>query len=323
MNPPDLIRKTLLVDSRIPPPARRLESLVQQLLKLPRQQCLQAIREGAVKVNHRVDTRSGFFLIEGDLLEIEYYPPEAPPKPVAVDRRAPVEIIYEDEAIAVVLKPPALLTVPTQQRESRTVISELNRILQRRTPPQFAFVVHRLDRGVSGLLVFAKSLEIAEKLRDQFAERKPQRRYHALVYGQVTPEQGTFDSYLATDDQLNRYSTDDEEAGQHAITHYRVIETFADATYVEVWLETGRRNQIRVHFAEAGFPLIGDERYARDRKPHRAWPVRRIALHALTLGIAHPTTGKLLQLESKLPGEFTNFFQVLKRKSRDKRRDKQ
>jgi 23S rRNA pseudouridine1911/1915/1917 synthase len=113
---------------------------------------------------------------------------------------------------------------------------------------------------------------------------------------------------LATDDHLNRFSTEDEESGQHAITHYRILNRFADATHVEVWLETGRRNQIRVHFAEAGHPLFGDERYAPDQVPHKNWSSRRIALHALTLGIDHPTTGKAMLFESRLPLEFETFF---------------
>lgn len=302
------IRKTLQISSQIPPPARRLEALVQQLLQLPRQQCLHAIRDGAVKVNRRVDTRGARFLEEGDWIEIDYTPPPVKVKGPVADKRLPVEIVYEDEAIVIVHKPPALLTVPTAMRESRTVISDLNRMLQRRHPAEEAFVVHRLDRGVSGILVFAKSVELAERMRDQFAARKPKRQYHALVYGVIEKDRGTFDSFLATDEHLNRFSTDDEETGQHAITHYRVLQRYEDATHVEVWLETGRRNQIRVHFAEAGHPLLGDERYARDREPHKHWPARRIALHALTLGIDHPVTGKAMFFESRLPVEFDAFL---------------
>lgn len=302
------IRKSLQITDRIPPPARRMEALVQQLLQLPRQQCLNAIRDGAVKVNNRIDTRGARFLEEGDWLEIDYTPPPVRVKSPVANRRSPIEIVYEDEAILVVLKPPALLTVPTVMRESRTVIGDLNRILQRRHPAEEAFVVHRLDRGVSGILVFAKSVELAETMRNQFAARKPKRQYHALVYGLIEKETGTFDTFLATDDHLNRYSTDDEESGQHAITHYRVLNRFADTTHVEVWLETGRRNQIRVHLAEAGHPLLGDERYAREQEPHKQWNSRRIALHALTLGIEHPITGKPMFFESRLPDEFEAFF---------------
>lgn len=311
---PETIKKSMVIGAHIPPPARRLEALVQQMLKLPRAQCLQAIREGSVKVNQKVDTRGARFVDEGDFIEVEFTPPVVVQKAPVADRREPVEIIYEDEAIVIVQKPAALLTVPTQQRESRTVISDLNRMLKRRHPPEEAFVVHRLDRGVSGVLLFAKSIELAEQMRNQFAARKPKRHYHALVYGLVSEDQGTFESYLATDENLNRYSTDDEAEGQHAITHFRVLRRFSDATYVEVWLETGRRNQIRVHFAEAGHPIIGDERYARHEQPHRHWGARRIALHALDLGITHPVTGKEMMFESRLPLEFEAFFRAEDRK---------
>lgn len=316
------IRKSLQITARIPPPARRMEALVQQLLQLPRQQCLSAIRQGAVKVNRRVDTRGARLLEEGDCIEVEYTPPPVKVRNPVADRRSPIEIVYEDDAIVVVQKPPALLTVPTLMRESRTVIGDLNRILQRRHPAEEAFVVHRLDRGVSGILVFAKSVELAEVMRNQFAARKPKRQYNALVYGVLEKDLGTFDTFLATDEHLNRYSTEDEDSGQHAITHFRVLKRFVDTTLVEIRLETGRRNQIRVHFAEAGHPLLGDERYARHETLHKHWTSRRIALHALTLGIDHPTTGQPLFFESPLPDEFQTFIRSQQPSEGDKRRKK-
>jgi 23S rRNA pseudouridine1911/1915/1917 synthase len=135
-------------------------------------------------------------LEEGDLLEIDYLAATCrfgPKAQLPIDVH-PVEIRQEDHAIVVVYKPPALLTVPTVMRESRTVIGDLNRIFQRRRPVEEAFVVHRLDRGVSGVLVFAKSVELAEAMRNQFAARKPKRQYQALVYGVVEKDTGTFDS---------------------------------------------------------------------------------------------------------------------------------
>ncbi|MCA9150850.1 MAG: hypothetical protein KDA92_16175 [Planctomycetales bacterium] len=143
-------------------------------------------------------------------------------------------------------------------------------------------------------------------MRDQFAARKPQRRYVAIVWGKVMPLEGTFRSYLTTDDKtLDQYSTDEESAGQLAVTHYRVMTHLPEATVVEVALETGRRNQIRVHFAEAGYPLLGDTRYGRDYVGNpRLWPHARIALHAQALGFDHPVTGQPLQFQSRLPREF-------------------
>src|SRR5262249_52015609 len=147
-----------------------------------------------------------------------------------------------------------------------------------------AYSVHRLDRGVSGLLVFGKTPEIVRQLKDQFAASKPEREYVAIVAGQMRQQHGTFESLLATDKDLTRFSTDDETIGQLAITTFRVVKMLGAATLVQVRLETGRRNQIRVHFAEAGHPVLGDPRYEPERAAHRRWPHKRLALHARLLG---------------------------------------
>ena len=150
------------------------------------------------------------------------------------------------------------------------------------------------------MLVFGKTREIAEELQSQFEARKPQREYAALVHGTVKPE-GRFESYLATSKSLQQYSTEDRENSQLAITHYKLERTINGASYVRVRLETGRRNQIRVHFAEAGHPILGDPRYRPDLSSHPQWRVKRIALHAATLGFTHPVSGKPLSFHAPLP----------------------
>ncbi len=300
-----MIEKSLVVSDRLPQPARKLQSVVQQLLKLSQQQAVKIIHDGGVRVNGRVVPRPQTMLEAGDRLEVAYEPEVKPAPAARGETSAPLEIIFQDEHLLVVNKPPALLTVPTPRREANTLISLLSRKLVRDRTGAEAFVVHRLDRGVSGLLVFGKRLDVAKALRDQFEQRKPERKYVALVAGHLAEESGTFRSYLATDKDLNRYSTDDETTGELAITHYRELEKLADATVVEVWLETGRRNQIRVHFAEAGHPVLGDTRYGRNT-PTR-WPYRRIALHARRLGFDHPVLGTPQVFESPLPWEMRTF----------------
>jgi 23S rRNA pseudouridine1911/1915/1917 synthase len=303
--------KSLVVDGRIPPPGRRLAALVQRLLGTGTAQAASAIRLGAVRVNRRVAKRPHAMLEVGDRVEVDVAQSAQPPAPVEKLPRSTIKIVYQDEHLVVVIKPPGLLTVPTPHREPHTAISQLTQKLGQREPGAEAFCVHRLDRGVSGLLVFAKSLAIAQAMRDQFAERKPQRRYMAFVAGRVQPPQGTIHSHLATDKDLNRYSTNDV-SGQLAITHYRVIESWPDATLVAVRLETGRRNQIRVHFAEMGHPVLGDRRYRASAAAHWAWPYRRLALHAESLAFVHPVTGKELEFHAPPPPE----FERLKRKLR-------
>lgn len=312
------MEKRLVVDERFPPPARRLESLVQQLLRVSKQEAARAIHEGAVRVNGRFVRMPATMLAVGDRLEVDYEPPVvvAPTKRVK-ESRGQVEAIFEDEHLIVVNKPAALLTVPTPYKEPVTCISLVEKRLQSAGQgDERAYCVHRLDRGVSGVLVFGKRLDVAEALRDQFAERKPERLYLAIVAGVPQQRAGTFRSHLATDGELNRYSTRDTSAGELAITHYRIVKELRGAALVEVQLETGRRNQIRVHFAEAGHPVLGDPRYGKNVRMPPQWNHRRLALHALSLGFTHPVLGRPLRFEATLPREMQAFIRSTDRSPR-------
>jgi 23S rRNA pseudouridine1911/1915/1917 synthase len=307
------LKKSFVIDARVPPPARNVLSLIQSQLKVQRSIALKLLHDGLVCVNGRVIFQPHWKLIPGDLLEIEYTPQPAVATTKQKSKRDPFEIAYDDEHLMLVVKPAGLLTVPTPKREGNTLIANINRWLERQQPGVQAYCVHRLDRGVSGLLVFAKSLEMAQALRSQFQARKPQRKYAAIVAGKVDATSGTFRSYLKTDEALNRYSTNDPEGGELAITHYEVREQFADAAIVSVQLETGRRNQIRVHFAEAGHPILGDPRYRSREAQHRYWPYSRLGLHAESLGLMHPVTGEPLQYVAPWPQEFRDFRRKAKR----------
>jgi 23S rRNA pseudouridine1911/1915/1917 synthase len=155
--------------------------------------------------------------------------------------------------------------------------------------------------------VFAKNPEIRDALREQFQEHSAERVYTAIVSGRVRDDAGTFSSYLATNRALERYSTRDPERGELAVTYFRVLARAADATFVEAQLRTGRRNQIRVHFAEAGHPVLGDSRYGSCRPPHPQWPPSRLALHASALGLIHPVSEEPVRWESPLPAPFRTF----------------
>lgn len=298
--------KQLEVSERIPLPARKLQNLVQQLMRVSRSQAQQLIQQGAAQVNGRTLRVAHTTLSVGDRLEV-FLAPAAEPRVQAAPAKSELRVQFEDDHLLVVEKPPELLTVPTPYRERVTLIS----LLEKRagSPPgePGVFCVHRLDRGVSGLLVFGKRLEIAKALRDQFEQRKPKRRYLALVAGKLAKGQGTFQSHLMTDRNLHRRSTDVPGQGELAITHYRAVQDFARATLVEVWLETGRRNQIRVHFAEAGHPVLGDPRYGGRIARPPEWPFKRLALHAVVLGFRHPVTRRELLFESPLPREMRDF----------------
>jgi 23S rRNA pseudouridine1911/1915/1917 synthase len=203
------------------------------------------------------------------------------------------EIVHQDEHVVVVDKAAGVLTVPTPRREKNTLVDLLGKALRTRV-----FVVHRLDRDTSGLLVFAKSERVARALIGSWSEHE--RRYTAIVHGVVERDEGTIESRLVTERNLDRRSTRRAGEGERAVTHYRVVRRSKDITELDVTLETGRRNQIRVHLAEMGHPIIGDTRYARNAPAARTHP-RRLALHARTLRFVHPVTKETVSFEAPLP----------------------
>jgi 23S rRNA pseudouridine1911/1915/1917 synthase len=234
------------------------------------------------------------------------------------------QVVFEDRFLIVVDKAAGVLTVPTPQGERNTLVDLLERHLQTKRPGyrpprtrntrdrrpargRFVEIVHRLDRDTSGLLVFAKDPEVRDFLRAQFQEQSAERIYLAIVAGRVRDDAGTFSSYLATNKGLGRYSTRDASRGELAVTYFRVLARGEDATLVEAQLRTGRRNQIRVHFAEAGHPVLGDPRYGTRRATHPQWPPSRLALHASALGVIHPGSGEPVRWESPPPAPFRAF----------------
>lgn len=211
-----------------------------------------------------------------------------------------VRILYEDADLIVVNKAERLLTVPTDEVLYESAESFLNTYLGGKAGETRAYHVHRLDRDTSGVLVFAKNTHVRDRLQEQFTQHKAERIYVAIVYGKLREPTGTFRSYLAEDRELRVRTVADARDGKEAITHYRVIASGRRWSMVEVTLETGRRNQIRVHFAEAGHPVAGDTMYGRGREED----LGRLALHAKTLAFLHPRTGKKMTFTAEVPKIF-------------------
>jgi RluA family pseudouridine synthase len=208
-------------------------------------------------------------------------------------------IVFEDKSVIVIDKPEGLLTMATSTERSKTAYAMLRQYLNSKRPPEHLFIVHRLDREASGLLVFAKTVEAKEFLQDQFKERSAGRRYIAVVEGRIKPDDFTIRSYLAENAAYRVYSTKNTRMGKLAVTHVHVSKRSAKNTVVEVKLETGRKHQIRVHLAENGHPIVGDKNYGTGTNP-----IRRMALHAAHLEFRHPTTHKLMQFDSQPPKTF-------------------
>jgi 23S rRNA pseudouridine1911/1915/1917 synthase len=204
-------------------------------------------------------------------------------------------LVHEDSAIIVVDKPPGLLSMATERECERTAYRLLRGYLEGSRPRGRPFIVHRLDRETSGLLVFAKSPAAKERLQAQFEARTVERVYRALVKGHVRRESGTLESRLVADRSL-RVRVTSAAAGKTAITRYRVLARGSDTTLLELSLGTGRRRQIRVQLAGLGHPIVGDREHGGP-----AGPFRRLCLHATRLGFLHPDTGRAMRFESAAP----------------------
>ena len=213
-----------------------------------------------------------------------------------------LELIYEDRDVVVVDKPAGLLTVGTETEKRRTAYSALFDYLKHQRPPQRIFIVHRLDREASGLLVFAKSETAKRDLQAQFEDHSAGRTYVAVTDGRMNFETRTIRSYLAENAIHRCYSTPDPAKGKMAVTHVSVLRRSPNRTAVEVRLETGRKHQIRVHLAELGFPILGDPVYGNKRSP-----LRRLALHGMKLTFKHPFTHKVMEFASPPPASFSGL----------------
>jgi 23S rRNA pseudouridine1911/1915/1917 synthase len=205
-----------------------------------------------------------------------------------------IKIVYEDRYLVVLDKPDTLLSVATLTEEERTVHTILKRRLGKAV-----FAVHRLDRDTSGLMMFAYTKETQSRLKKQFEVHAVQRHYIALVEGTLKEKKGTWKSYLQEDAVYRVYSA---PTGQLAITHYEVLDEKPTFSCVRFALETGRKNQIRVHCKDAGHSILGDEKYGSTIDPYH-----RLCLHALKLEFVHPYSQKKLSFKSTIPHAFKVF----------------
>lgn len=207
-----------------------------------------------------------------------------------------IKILYEDKDLVVVQKPAGLLSVATNFEEKETVHAALKgRGVARRVLP-----VHRLDRETSGVMVFAYTERAKEGLKKQFHLHTMGRQYMAVLEGSMEEKKGLWKSLLKED---ANYFVSSHPDGKEAITHYKVMGQKGDYTAVQVTLETGRKNQIRVHASEAGFPVVGDMKYGATKNP-----LRRLGLHASLLSFVHPVTKKKMEFKSLPPTTFNRYF---------------
>lgn len=206
-----------------------------------------------------------------------------------------IQILYQDRYLIAIDKPEGLLSVPTAFEKEKTA----HAFLKKELTPKKVYIVHRLDQDTSGVMIFALNKEAQERLKDMFKEHAIERRYVAIVEGSLEKKSGTWQSYLIEDANYFVRSTKDKEKGQLAITHYEVRGRSKKHSWLDLRLETGKKNQIRVHCTDAGHPVAGDRKYGA-----KSNPIRRLCLHACHLSFRHPMTKKILRFDSPVPERF-------------------
>ena len=214
-----------------------------------------------------------------------------------------LEIIYEDKDIIVVDKPAGLLTIGTANNKTNTAYYKLTDYVRKGNSKSRSriFIVHRLDQSTSGVLVFAKNEEAKFRLQSQWKDTE--KKYVAVVYGQLAKKEDVISSYLAENKVFIVYSTTDTTKGKLARTAYKVLKESRQFSLLEINLLTGRKNQIRVHLADKGHPVVGDRKYGKPKDPFR-----RLALHSKSISFKHPHTGRQMTFETKMPNYFTEFL---------------
>jgi len=217
-----------------------------------------------------------------------------------------LSIVYEDDHLIIIDKKSGLLSV-SDGHEHETAFGLLSEWVKKENPSAKVFIVHRLDQYTSGLLLFVKNEDIQNVLRNEWKEFITERTYAAIVEGNVKKEKGTIRSFLAENKSLMMISVKDSSQGKLAITHYKKIQNSESYSLMQVNLETGKKNQIRVHMHDIGHPVAGDRKYGAHTNP-----IRRLCLHATVLALKHPVTGEIMRFESPVPGEFLKLIKPIR-----------
>jgi 23S rRNA pseudouridine1911/1915/1917 synthase len=285
--------------SHVEAPAELLAHLFTFWPEVKKKQIRTWLKFQAVTVNGRPVTQFNHPLKRGDVVAIRS-DRFAVPKTVL---GAGMKVYFEDAHIIVIDKPGGLLSIASEAEPEKTAYFQLTEYLRHGNPraKERVWIVHRLDRETSGLMVFAKTPQAKETLQSGWD--KAEKRYEAVVEGHLPKEQGTFESDLDETNPFKVFSAPRSERTRHAMTHYRVLARTTWRSLVELTLETGRRHQIRVHLADAGCPIIGDTKYGA-----KSDPAKRLGLHACLLKFPHPETGEELRFESPLPKNLARLF---------------
>ena len=272
-----------------------LEFLFEALKGQSRNSVKSVLSSKRVSIDGAPVTQFDFKLYPGDTVIISS-------NPIRKKTRSNLPILYEDNEIIVINKPSGLLSIASDKEKSSTAYRMLSDYVQQKDKHNRIFVVHRLDEDTSGVLMVAKNPEIQKALQDNWNDIVSKRGYYAIVEGQMKEKQGTVKSYLKKNAQNLMYSSKDKN-GQFSITHYKVMKESDKYSLLDVNIDSGRKNQIRVHMGDLGHNVIGDDKYGNPSNP-----LKRLGLHAYCLELTHPITGKKMKFTATMPKEFETLF---------------
>lgn len=274
-----------------------LDFLLKNMREKSRNSVKSLLKHGQIVVNGKTVTRYDYPLKSGDKIIVGSHRS-------IVEKNIPqLRILYEDDDIIVIDKEAGLLTITTGSGIDTTAVSLLKDYVQKQSPYNKIYTVHRLDQLTSGILVFAKNSEAQHRLRDNWRDMVTKRTYVAVVEGKMDEPEGKISSWL-TENKKNymMYSSSVDNGGKLAITKYKVLQTTDKFSLLELELETGRKNQIRIHLKDLGHPIVGDRKYGSSTS------IGRIALHARVLEFYHPTSGEIMHFETPVPKLFMRLL---------------
>ncbi len=255
------------------------------------------LRDRHVVVDGKAETKFNHLLEAGQTVEVRWSR-----VPEAKQYRG-ISIVFEDDDIIVIDKHAGTLSVATATEKRDTAYNMLSTHVKIQHADNKVFVVHRLDKDTSGLMMYAKNVIAQRTLQESWNTAVKERTYLAVVEGSVEKDKDTIQSYLKETSALMVYSGQNPAHGVLSITHYEVMKRTRDFSLLKVNLETGRKNQVRVHMKDIKHPVVGDKKYGAKEDP-----IDRLGLHAWVLSFQHPTTGKLMRFDTPIPRKFLRLF---------------
>lgn len=292
--------KNLFKEYRVSSRSQLLEFLLNTLTSKSRNNIKQLLKNHQVLVNGAPITQFDFEVIAKDIVSISPYPVKKNGK-----RISKLPILYEDDELIVINKPSGLLSIADDKNKEHTAYRYMMDYVREENPKNRIFVVHRIDKETSGVMIFTKSLELKETLQDNWNKLVKLREYIAIVEGHFDVKEGTRISNLLQAKTNLMYSSKNPKEGLKAITHYWVLQEIEDYSLMRVHIDTGRKNQIRVHMKDLGHNVVGDDKYGSTLDP-----IKRLGLHARILEFDHPNKEKHFKFIADVPKEFLNLFNL-------------